>query len=101
MVLHHIANGACLIVKTSSALYAEIFGHGDLDAFDIVAVPEGFREGVGEAEGEQVVYWPLAKVVVNSKDVRLVEDAEQNLVQLPRARVVMPKRLLNNNARPI
>src|SRR5216683_1918149 len=99
MVLHHVANGAGLVVKTSSALYAEILCHGDFHTLDVVAVPEGFDKGVGETEGQQVVYRSFAQVVVNAKNIGLIERPKQNLVQLLRRREIVPEGFLDDDAR--
>src|SRR6266567_9086000 len=99
MVLHHVANGAGLVVKTSAALYAEIFRHGDFHTLDVVAVPKGFDKRVGETEGKQVVNCSLAQVVVNAKDIGLIERPKQNLVQLLRRREIVPEGFLNDDAR--
>ena len=50
VVLHHVADRAGLVVERAAALHAEVLGHGDLHALDVVAVPERLEEGVGEAE---------------------------------------------------
>src|SRR6266851_227221 len=99
MVLHHVANGAGLVVKTSSALYAEVLSHGDFHTLDVVTVPEGFDKSVGETEGQQVVYRPFAKIVVNAKDIGFIERPKQNLVQLLRRREIVPEGFLNDDAR--
>src|SRR6266700_2935512 len=100
MVLHHVANGAGLVVKTSAALYAEIFRHGDFHTLDVVAVPKGFDKRVGETEGKQVVNCSLAQVVVNAKDIGLIERPKQNLVQLLRRREIVPEGFFDDDARP-
>src|SRR3989449_8977254 len=72
------------VVKGAPALDAEALRHGDLHALDMVAVPDGLQERVREAEEEHVVHRPLAEVVVDAEDRRLVEAAEQRPVQRPR-----------------
>src|SRR6266436_6118900 len=99
MVLHHVANGAGLVVKTSAALHAKVLCHGDLHTLDVVAIPEGFDKGVGETEGQEVVYCSFAKIVVNAKDVGLIERPKQNLVQLLRRREIVPEGFLDDDAR--
>src|SRR6266851_3065341 len=99
MVLHYVANGAGLVVKTSAALYPEVLRHGDFHALDVVAVPEGFDEGVGETEGEEVVNCSLAQVVINAKDVGFIESPKQNLVQLLRRREIVPEGFFDDDAR--
>src|SRR6267378_582369 len=83
MVLNRVTNSAGLIVESSSALDAEIFGHRDLHVLDIVAVPERLDKRVCEAKDQQVVHWPLPQVVVNAKDICFVKGAEQDQIQFP------------------
>src|SRR6266700_7736870 len=99
MVLHHVANGAGLVVKTSAALYAEVLCHSDFYALDVVAIPKSFDKSVGETEGQQVVNRSLAKVVVNAKDIGLIERPKQNLVQLLRRREIVPEGFFDDDAR--
>ena len=40
MVLNDVTDRAGLIVEKSATLYPEVLRHGDLNALDIVAVPE-------------------------------------------------------------
>jgi len=56
MILNHVAHGARLVVERTSALNPEVFRHGDLHALDVIAIPEGLQERVGEAEEEHVVH---------------------------------------------
>ena len=67
--------------------------------FDVLAVPERLEERVGEAEEQHVVHRPLAEVVVDAEDVRLVEGAEQDRVQRARRGEVAAERLLDDDAR--
>src|SRR6266576_1791507 len=99
MVLYNVANSAGLIVKTSAALYAEIFRHGNFHALDVMAIPEGFDKGVGETEGQEGVNCSLAQVVVNAKDVGLIERPTQCLVQPLRRREIVPERFFDDDAR--
>src|SRR5579864_1873933 len=91
MVLDHVANGTRLIVKTPTALYAEVLCHRDLDALDVVAVPKGFDKSIGKAERQDVVDCSLAQIMVNTVDVAFVERPKQNLVQFLRRRQIMPE----------
>ena len=73
MVLDDVADGADLVVELAAALDAEILGHGDLHALDVIAVPDRLEEGVGEAEIEQVLDRFLAEIVVDAEDRLFVE----------------------------
>ena len=48
MILDHVADGAGLVVEGASALDAEVLGHGDLHALDVVAVPERLEEALAK-----------------------------------------------------
>ena len=69
VVLHHVADGAGLLVKLAAAFHAERLGHGDLHAVNVIAVPDGLQEAVGEAEDQQVLHRLFAQVVIDAEDV--------------------------------
>jgi len=48
VVLDHIADGAGFFVKDAAALDAEVLCHRDLDALDVITVPDRLQESVGE-----------------------------------------------------
>ena len=73
MVLDHVAHGAGLLVVSRASFDTQLLRHGDLNALDMVAIPERLEEGVREAEDEQVLHRLLAEVVVDAVDLRLVE----------------------------
>ncbi len=99
MVLDDVAHRPGLVVERAAALDAEILGHRDLHALDVIAIPERFQERVGEAEEQHVVHRPLAQVVVDAKDVRFVEVAVENPVQLLRRSEIVAERLFDDDAR--
>src|SRR2546425_8771361 len=98
MILDDVAHGARLVVERAPALDSELFGHRDLHALDVIAVPERLQESVGEAEEEHVVYRPLAEVVVDPEDRCLIEGAEQDPVELLRGGDVVAERFLDDDA---
>ena len=61
VVLDDVADGAGLVVEGTAALDAEVFGHGDLDALDVVAVPERLEEGVGKRKETMLWTGSLAR----------------------------------------
>src|SRR4029434_9352355 len=81
MILNDVANGARLIVESSAALDAKIFGHRDLHALDVIAIPERLHTRVRKAEDQQVVHLSLPQIVVDAKNVCFVKGAKQNLVE--------------------
>src|SRR4029453_9146333 len=98
MILNHIANGASLVVETSPTLDTEIFGHRDLDALDVVAIPKRLDKRVRKAKDHEVIHRPLSKVVVDAKNIFFSKRTKQNLIQLTRGFEVVPKRLFDNYA---
>ncbi len=81
MVLHYVANRAGFIVESAASLHAEIFRHGDLHTFDVVAIPERLHKRVDEPENHNVVHGTLAQIVVNAKDAGFGEGCMKNSVQ--------------------
>ena len=61
------------IVEVAAVGDAEVLGHGDLHAVDVVAVPHGLEHRVREAQVEDLLEAHLAEVVVDPEDLRLVD----------------------------
>jgi len=74
VVLDDVAEAACGFVEGAAVFDAEGLGEGDLDGGDVVAVPDGFEEGVGEAEVEDVHDRFLAEEVIDAEDGVFGED---------------------------
>ena len=62
---------------------SEVLRHGDLDAFDMVSIPERLEERVGEAEEDHVVHLSLAQVMIDSVDGGFIEGLEQGSGSVP------------------
>ena len=71
MVLHHVAQGAGILVVSRARFDAERFARRDLHIVDIAAVPQRFEDGVGEAQDHDVLRGLLAEVVVDAESVAL------------------------------
>src|SRR5271163_4859496 len=98
MILDDIADGAGFIVEGTAALDSEILGHGYLEAFNIVAIPESLHEGVGETEDNHVVYRTLVEVMVDAENCGLIELAEKDFVEMLGRCQVMAERFLDDDA---
>ena len=82
MVLDHVAEAAGLVViAAAAAFHAEVFSAGDLDVVDVAVVPDGFEEGVAEAQDHEVLGGFLAEVVVDSVGVVFLEGFADDLVE--------------------
>src|SRR5204863_143452 len=84
---------AGLLVVGAPRLDAERFGDRDLDLGDVVAVPEGLEDPVGEPQDEDVLHRLFAEVVIDPVDLVLVEHPGEQAVERLRALVVVPERL--------
>ena len=98
MVLDHVAQDARLFEIGAAVLDADGLGDGHLHVVDGVAVPDALEDGVAEAEDEDVLDGLLAQIVVDAEDLRFVEDAVDDAVQLAGRRQVVPERLLDDDA---
>ena len=97
VVLHHVAQRAGLLVERAAAFDAEGFGHGNLHVVDVVAVPDGLEDAVGEAEDQQVLHRLLAQVVVDAEDLALVEDGVDLVVELARGVEIVAEGLFDDH----
>ena len=98
MILDHVTQGAGLLVELAAAGDAERFGHRDLHAGDVVAVPHRLEERVGEAEVQQVLHRLLAEVMIDAKDAALGEVLVQRHIELPGALEIAAEGLLHHHA---
>ena len=97
VVLHHVTDGADGVVERATPGHAEALGHRDLHAGDLVAVPDRLEQGVGEAEGQQVLDRLLAQEVVDPEHLALVEDPSERGVELAGAGQVATEGLLHDH----
>src|SRR5215213_11784923 len=74
---------------------------GYLHALDVVPVPDRLEHRVREAEVEDLLETHLSEVVVDPKELRLVDVLVQLLGKRPRRGHVMTKRLLDDDARTL
>ena len=81
----HVPEGAGGLVEGDAVVDPERLGHVDLHVVDVVPVPDGLEEAVGEAEGEDVLGRLLAEEVVDAEDLLLVEDLVHGVVERPGA----------------
>ncbi|MNS64767.1 hypothetical protein D3C72_979060 [compost metagenome] len=98
VVLHHVAQRAGLVVEGAALFHAQVLGHGDLDVGDVLAAPDGLEERVAEAHREQVLHRRLAQVVVDAKDLLLLEHLAHRGVDGAVGGQVVAQRLLEHDA---
>ncbi len=100
VVGHHVAQRAGLLVKRCAALDSEGFGGGDFDVLDVVAIPHRLKDGVGEAEDQDVLHRLFAEIMIDAIDVLLVEDLEDGFVEGAGRFEIAAEGLFQNDARP-
>ena len=101
MVLDHVSQRSHAVVEAASALDAERLREGDLHRFDVVPVPDGFEDLVGEAQVHDVLDRLLPQEVIDAVDPVLVHHLEEPLVQRAGGGEVVPERLLDHDASPL
>ena len=100
VVLDDVAERAGALVIASAAFNSQFLGDRDLDRVHVLVVPDRLEDGVGEAEGEDVLNGLLAQVVVDPEDLVLVEDGLHLGVQRSSGLQVGPERLLDHDPPP-
>ncbi len=94
---HHVLEGAGRLVERNAVVDTERLGHVDLYMVDVVPVPDGLEQTVGEAEGQNVQDAFLTEEMVDAEDLVLVEDLVQHVVQRHGAGQVGAERLLHDD----
>ena len=85
------------VVEVAAVGDAEVLGHGDLHAVDVVAVPHRLEHRVREAQVEDLLEAHLAEVVVDPEDLRLVDVLVQLGGERPCRLEVVAERLLDDD----
>ena len=99
VILDHVANRAGFVVKLAAPLNAERFRHGDLDAVDVVAIPDRLEKGIGKAEDQQILDGFLTQIMVDSKNGKFGKYRKQDGVERARRSKVVAERLFDDYAR--
>ena len=86
------------VVEMAAVLDAEVLGHRDLDARDVMAVPDRLEHRVGEAQVEDLLKTHLPEVVVDPVELGLVDVLVDVGGELVGGREVVTERLLDDDA---
>src|SRR6202042_2998895 len=98
MIFDHVAHGASRVVETAPSLDAEVLGHRDLHAFHVGSIPDRLEQRVGETKEQHVVDRPLAEIVIDAEDGRLVERAHESSVELLCRPQIAAERFLDDHS---
>ena len=95
----HVADRAHGVVEMTAILDAEGFGHRDLHAGDVVAVPQRFEHRVREPQEQHLDQAHLAQEVIDPVELRLVDVLMDLLVQGLGRLEVVSERLFDHDPR--
>ena len=101
MVLDHVTQRARAIVIAAAVLYADLFGDCNLDVIDVATVPDWLEEGIGEAEGQDVLDSLLTEIMVDAVNLAFLECLEQGTIEGAGKIQVAPKGFFYNQARTL
>src|SRR5262245_39184629 len=63
MILHHVADGAGLVVVPSAVFNANCFCYSNLHMINIGTIPNRLEDAIAKAEDKDILYSLLAKIV--------------------------------------
>ena len=98
MVLHHVAQGAGVVVERPAFFHPQVLGHRDLDIGDVLAPPQGLEQRIAKPHGKQVLHRWLAQVVVDTEHLPLGQHLPHRLVDGPVGRQVMAQGFFQHHA---
>ncbi|GBC90332.1 hypothetical protein HRbin14_01067 [bacterium HR14] len=98
MVLHHIAQGARLIVVAGAPLQPGGLRRGNLHMLHMVAVPQRLQQQVRKPKHENVLNGLLAQVVVNPENLLFAPVGAYLLIQSASAFNIVAEGLLDHQS---
>ncbi|MNM47696.1 hypothetical protein D3C81_586680 [compost metagenome] len=84
VILDHVPQLAGLVEVTPAAFDTDLLGHGDFHVGDVILVPLGFEQAVGETQGDQVLDGLFTQIVVDAVGAVLREELRHGVVDLAR-----------------
>src|ERR1700688_1971498 len=89
MTLHHVAQRARIVIVRRASADALGLGNRNLHVIDKARGPDWLEDRVGEAEHHQILDGFLAQVMIDSKNLTLVEMPRELAVDLRRTREIV------------
>jgi hypothetical protein len=81
MILEDVTDGADLLIEAATPADPEILSHRDLHVVDVVSVPEGLQERIGEPEVQQILDGLFPKETIDAVDRGLRKDRVQRVIE--------------------
>ena len=100
VILDDVAGRADPVVVSRAASEADVLGHRYLHVVDVIAVPHGFEQLVGEAQRHDVLDGFLAQVVVDAEHRLLGEHRGDDVIELACTLEVVAERFLDDDTAP-
>src|SRR6185437_15018547 len=85
MVLQNVAECTGLLVERTTPFNANRLCRRNLNAIDVIAIPDWLEDPVAEAKDQDVLYGLLSEIVIDAEDLVLGQYVVQFVVQLARA----------------
>ena len=98
MVLHHVAQRADVVIEIDAVANTEVFGDCNLHMINIAAAPQRLKQGIAEAQCQEILDGFLAEVVINSENLVFGETLADLVINRPRRFVIAADRLLEHNS---
>ena len=99
MILYHVAQGTRRFVEPAALLDTEVLDSCNFYVVDIVTIPERFEDTGGKTERKHVLCSFLAKKMVDTVNLVLVEDRSIDTVQLTCRFEIVTERFLDDDTR--
>ena len=68
---------------------------------DVVAIPDRLQQPVGKAQNHDVLHRFLAEIMIDAKNLTLVEVSPENAIKLFGGFEIRPKRLFDHHSAPM
>ncbi len=103
MILHHVAQGAGLVIITGPFLHPHGFSHRHLHMLNIAAMPQRLEQRIGKTQGHQVLHRLLAEIMVNTENLLFGKNRAHGIVDRIGRGQIMANRLFHHHAgkRPV
>src|SRR5262245_49409641 len=98
MILDHVTQGASLLVVASPGANALVLSHRNLDMVYIFLIPQRFEDGVGETHNQEILDRFLAEVVIDAKNLALIDNLHESVINGAGASQVPAQWLFHNDA---
>src|SRR6478672_10308777 len=99
MILNDVAQTSRSLVERPAPVHAELLGERDMNARDVVAIPDGLEKGVRDTKVENVHDRFLPQIVIDPEDGVLGEHGARHRVELARRGEIAPERFFYDDAR--